>query len=365
MLKRWLPLLLIAVASCFCMGLGPPMLVDSDLPQRPVTPHQIRLMHQVPQPELTAAASLLADVTTRRVLYARNENEHRAVGSLVKIATAMVALQRAPLDKDLRVHQDDTVVYSVANLQNGELLSLREFLFFLLIPSDNRAAVTIARGLGRETATYVGWMNEWVASLGLVDTRFANSSGLDHRAAHSTAHDMAIIALEAMKNPVFADIVRRPEVALAARRLDSTNKLLNVYPGMVGIKTGTEELAGECLISMVDRTQGKAITVVLGSTDRFRDTRLLLDYYYANYAQLTIDVPQTALNRYQDENGSWHDFGLREPAIYLISPWQMGTVVLYRQIDNPSPNPGPEEPVGVLLVNLAGQPFAELPLYAR
>jgi D-alanyl-D-alanine carboxypeptidase (penicillin-binding protein 5/6) len=358
-------LLALGVASCLCMAFGPPMLVNSDLPQRPLTPYQIRLMRQAPQPELTAPSSLLADVTTRRVLYARQENERRAVGSLVKIVTAMVALERAPLDKDLRVHQDDMVVSSAANLQNGELLSLREYLFFLLIPSDNRAAVTIARGLGKETSTYIGWMNEWVARLGLVDTRFANSSGLDHRAAYSTAHDMAVITLEAMKNPVFADIVRRPEVAIAARRLESTNKLLNVYPGMIGVKTGTEERAGECLITIVDRTQGKVISVVLGSTDRFRDTRLLLDYYYANYAQLRIDIPQTALNRYQDEDGNWHEFGLREPAIYLVSPWQMGTVSLYRRIDNPTPSPNPQEPVGALVVDLAGQPFAELPLYAR
>jgi len=365
MTRRRLLLLLLGLASCLCMGFGPPVLVNADLPQRTVTPHQMRLMRRAPEPELTAAASLLADVTTRRVLYARNENEHRAVGSLVKIATAMVALQRAPLDKDIRVHQDDMVVSSSANLQNGELLTLREYLFFLLIPSDNRAAVTIARSLGKETSTYVGWMNEWAASLGLRDTRFANSSGLDHRLAYSTAHDMAIMALEAMKNPVFADIVRRPEAALAARRLESTNKLLSVYPGMIGVKTGTEELAGECLITMVDRPQGKAISVVLGSTDRFRDTRLLLDYYYANYAQLRIDMPPTALNRYRDENGNWHEFGLREASVYLIDPWQMGTLSLYRRIDNPSSTPNPQEPVGALVVNLGGQPFTELPLYAR
>ena len=317
---RRLVLLLIALASCFCTGLGPATLVDSDQPRRPLTAHQIRLMKQLPQPELSAAASLLADVTTLRVLYARNENEHRAVGSLVKIVTAMVALQRrrwTGISASIRM---TWWCIASAVLQNGELLNLHEFLYFLLIPSDNRAAVTIARGLGKETSTFVGWMNDYVKRLGLTDTHFANSSGLDHRAAHSTAHDMAIITLEAMKNPVFRDIVRRPEIAIAARRLDSTNKLLSVYPGMIGVKTGTEELAGECLITWVDRTQGKVLTVVLGSTDRFRDTRLLLDWYYATYAELRIDLPQTAVNRYQDENGAWHDFGLREPAIYLISP---------------------------------------------
>jgi D-alanyl-D-alanine carboxypeptidase len=365
MYYRRLALLLIAIASCFSMGVGPATLVDSDQPRRPLTSHQIRLMKQVPQPELSAAASLLADVTSRRVLYARHENDQRAVGSLVKIVTAMVALQRAPLDKEIRVHQDDMLVYSAAALQNGELLNLQEFLYFLLIPSDNRAAVTIARGLGKEPPIFVGWMNDYVQNLGLTDTHFANSSGLDHRAAHSTAHDMAIITLEAMKNPVFRDIVRRPEIAIAARRLDSTNKLLSVYPGMIGVKTGTEELAGECLITWVERTQGKCLTVVLGSTDRFRDTRLLLDWYYDTYAELRINLPPTAVNRYRDEKGDWHDFGLREPAVYLTSPWQVGTATFYRQLDNLSASPAPGEQVGVLVVTLAGEPYTELPLYAR
>lgn len=363
--SRRVTFLLLSVLSCLCTAFGPPVLTDSDIPRQRSTLHQIRIMRRIPVPEITAASAILVDSTTGEILYAHNEHERRAPASLVKIVTALVALQRGRQDQEITVRGQDLHVYSVSYLKSGEGLSLRQLLFFLLIPSDNVAAMTIARGLAGDARTYVQWMNELASSWGLVDTHFANPHGLDHKDGYSTVYDMAIIARHAMDDPVFSDIVRRPEAIAAWRRLESTNELLNTYYGTIGVKTGTEELAGECFAAMVDRPSGKALSVVMGSEDRFYDTRLLVDYFYANYAELHIDLPDTPQNRYLGENNTWREFGLKEPITLLVSPWQVDTATFYRRIDNISTNPDPDEPIGALVVTLSGKPLTEVPLYAR
>ena len=103
----------------------------------------------------------------------------------------------------------------------------------------------------------------------------------------------------------------------------------------------------------------------MGSEDRYYDARLLLDYYYANFAELRVDLTDTPQNRYLDMNNSWHQFGLREPLTFLISPWQMSTVFVYRRIEDTSANPNPDKPIGALEVTVGGQLLAEAPLYVR
>jgi D-alanyl-D-alanine carboxypeptidase len=214
-------------------------------------------------------------------------------------------------------------------------------------------------------AGFVRWMNDQVAEWGLQNTRFANPHGLDAKDNYTTAYEMAIITRYAIAEPTFAEIVRLPEWIVNHRVVKSTNELLNAYPGMIGVKTGTTDEAGENLITIVDRPAGQALTVVMGSTDRYRDTRLLLDYYYANYAELHVSLPDTAQSRYLDAEGNWHTLELRAPQTYLVKPWQMENVRLYRRIDQRATSPSPDEPVGVLEVHVASERLAEVPMYAR
>jgi len=356
---------LLGLLSLCCLGFGPPMLTDADVPTRWVTPEQLAAVHQVEPPQISAEAALLADVATGQVLYAHNEHERRAPASLAKIVTAMVALRVGRQDQEITVATADLYVDSVADLKTGERLTLRQLLFLLLVPSDNRAAMVIARGLAGDYGTFVTWMNDLSAQWGMVDTHFANPHGLDHAEAYSTAYDMAIAARNAMADPVFADIVSYRDAVIAGHWVVSTNELLNTYPGAVGIKTGTTDRAGQCLAAMVDRVQGQALSVVMGSSDRFLDTRLLMDYYYANYAVLTIDLPPTDQNRYLDEEGNWQAFRLERPFAMLIKPWQVGSARAYRRIDTLSANPDPSAPIGALEITLDGRRVAEVPLYVR
>jgi len=357
--------LLVSVLSFLSMGFGPPVLTDSDLLQRTLTPHQIGAMRQLSPPRISAASALLVNTTTRQILYAHNEHERRAPASLVKMMTAMVALQRGRQDQEIIIRRADLQPGSISGLENGEKLTLRHLLFLLLLPSDNAASMAIARGLAGEVETFVGWMNELAASWGLQETHFANPHGLDHPDTYSTAYDMAILASYAMNDSTFAGIVQNPKAYVAGHWVESTNELLTTYPGTIGVKTGTTDEAGECLATMTSRPSGTMVSVVMGSEDRFVDTRLLLDYAYAGYAEIRIDLPDTPQNRYLDENHDWQAFMLREPLTLLVSPWQARAWSCYRRIDNIAANPDPEAPIGVLEVSLAGHHLTEVPIYVR
>jgi len=348
-----------------CLGFGPPVLTDADVPTRWVTQQQLGAVRNTAPPQLDCEAALLADVATGQVLYAHNEHEQRAPASLTKIVTAMVALRVGRQDQEITVATADLYVDSVAGLKTGEKLTLRQLLFLLLVPSDNRSAMVIARGLAGDYATFVGWMNDLSAEWGMTNSHWGNPHGLDNAETYSTAYDIAIAARNAMADPIFADVVSYSDAVIAGHWVLSTNELLTTYPGAVGIKTGTTDNAGQCLAAMVDRVSGKALTVVMGSSDRFLDTRLLMDHYYDNYAVLTIDLPQTDQNRYLDEEGNWREFRLERPFALLIKPWQVGTARAYRRIDTLGANPDASAPIGALEITLDGLPAAEVPLYVR
>ncbi|MBN1399728.1 MAG: D-alanyl-D-alanine carboxypeptidase [Anaerolineae bacterium] len=365
MLSRRALFIVLATLSLCCLGFGPPRLGDSDMPRYPLTLHQIRAMRPHPLPEINAASALLVNLGTGRILYALNEHERLAPASLTKIVTALVALERGRQDQEMRVAREDLRAYSVIRLQSGEELNLRQLLFAMLIPSDNAAAMTIARSLGGNVAAFVQWMNALMVEWNLQDTHFANPSGLDQAGQYASAFDMAIVARQAMENPVFAEIVRKHEWIVAGRIIKSTNELLNTYPGTIGVKTGTTDLAKECLITVVDRPAGRALCVVMGSEERFQDTRRLMDYYFANYSELRVHIEETPQSRYLDEEGNIHTFVTRQPAVFLISPWQMGAVSFYRRIDDLSVTPPADQPIGALEIRVGWRLFGEVSLYAE
>jgi D-alanyl-D-alanine carboxypeptidase len=277
----------------------------------------------------------------------------------------MVALEHGDLDQPITVTEDDLKIWTMIGLQKDETLPLEEMLYVLLVPSDNTAAVSIARTLAGSEAAFVGWMNEWVAARGLRNTHFANPHGLDADENYTSAWDMAQIALYAEQVPLLRGIMSQSKIIAAGRQLVSTNEMLTRYRGAVGVKTGTEELAGECLVTLVERAQGAAMAVVLGSTDRYADSVALLDLFYDSYAELHFDLPDTSLNRYVDVNGDVHAYGMREPITVLVRAWQMGSLRVIRRIDNPVAAPPVDEPVGRLELYLAGRLLTEVPLYAE
>ncbi len=237
-------------------------------------------------PELTAHAALSYDLTTGKVLFAKNPKERTPLASLTKIMTAIVALENMPLDKEITVSKNAaTIGENAMGLSKGEVLPLQELLYGLMLPSGNDAAEAIAEGskFGRDNFVYV--MNSKAEQLGLADTRFTNPSGLEGDGKqYSTAYDLLVMTRYALENPVFREVVSTVNHEISATEnhkayhLFNETNLLTSYPGVKGVKTGFTNEAGLCLVTYLEHDGHQIIAVILNSQNRRQEMKDLLDY---------------------------------------------------------------------------------------
>ena len=246
-------------------------------------------------PALDAQAAVLVDIDRREVLYVKNHHTPRPMASTVKIATAIVALEHAPLNTIIEVDATAAAMEpNVMGLKAGERLTLEELLYGLMLDSGNDAAEAIARGVFGDRARFIRVMNDVVTKLGLQNTHFANPSGLDDPAQHSSAYDLAVLTTYALQNPTFREIVgTRRKVIPASREpgrehgwLGPTNlnRLIGTYPGAFGVKPGWTGDAGYTLVAAAERGGRSLLAVVLGSRNHFTDAERLLNYGFTTPA---------------------------------------------------------------------------------
>lgn len=252
-----------------------------------------------PPPAISATAAYLLDPTTGTVYFTRNADLQAPMASTTKIMTALVAIIYGNLDKRFTVGSDLSVLdgtgASVAGLQVGETLTLRELLYALLLPSGDDAALVIADGVAGSQQRFIGLMNLEAQLLGLYHTHYANAHGLDAPNHYTTARDLATLTLAAMRSPTFAQVVSTAEYILPQtsdhQQYDwhNTNLLLSklAYPGANGVKTGFTGNAGGCLVFSASRPNERLIGVVMdepyGQDDstRFVDAASLLTWGFS------------------------------------------------------------------------------------
>lgn len=249
-----------------------------------------------PPPAIDARIGYLLNPTTDVVYFARNADQPAPMASTTKIMTALVAIIYGNLDQRMTVGADvaalDGTGASVAGLQVGDTLTLRELLYALLLPSGDDAAIVIADGVAGSQQRFVGMMNLEAQLLGLYHTHYANAHGLDAPDHYTTARDLATLTLAALRSPTFAKVVSTPEYILSQTSdhqlydWHNTNLLLSTlrYPGADGVKTGYTGNAGDCLVFSASRPEGHLIGVVLDdpdATSRFTDAAALLTWGFS------------------------------------------------------------------------------------
>ena len=251
---------------------------------------------QNPLPDpLGVAAGILVDPGTGRVLWQANATLARPPASLTKIMTALVVLNRGDLGP-LGTITDDA--FNAGGSESfapvGTTMTVGDLLWGLLLISGNDFAITLAHTLSPDgsMAGFMNMMNHDAASLGATSSHFANPDGLPDPGQVSTARDMALLTMVAMDNPLFAQIVASPrhDVTWGGRShsLFTHNKLLTLYPGTIGVKTGYTLDAGNCLVSEVERNGTRLLAVVLGARtlSGYKESEALYDWGFANLAAL-------------------------------------------------------------------------------
>ncbi|NLI11977.1 D-alanyl-D-alanine carboxypeptidase family protein [Pelotomaculum propionicicum] len=234
-------------------------------------------------PTVTAEAAVLLEARTGQVLFDKNAGQVKAPASTTKIMTALLAIECGDLDRVVTVSPAAASVGEASlDLRAGEKLKLEELVYGAMLESGNDACVAIAEHLAGSESNFILLMNQKARMIGAENTSFKNTNGLPATGHYTTARDLALIAQYALRNPVFQKIVSTKSKIIGSnesiRYLNNTNRLLWSYDWTDGIKTGTTQEAGNCLVSSGTRNGRQLISVVLRSDNRWRDSIKLLEY---------------------------------------------------------------------------------------
>ena len=272
-MKRILPILF---AALFAVGLAP---------------------RAFAAPAVSARSAILIEAGSGDVLFAKDADERLPMASTTKIMTALVAIEELPLETVVTVPAGAVGVEgSSVYLKTGERLTLEDLLYALLLASANDAATAIALTVSDSIESFAALMNDKAAELGLSGTHFTNPHGLDDEEHYTTAHDLARLAAAALENEDFrriAGTVRHtiPAADGGVRVLVNHNKMLRLYNGAIGVKTGFTKRCGRCLVSAAERDGLRLVAVTLSAPDDWRDHTAMLDFGFASVERVTLAKP--------------------------------------------------------------------------
>lgn len=270
---------------------GAPLIQPVVLPE----PLPLPVSDSTPPPDITAASYIVFEPDSGTILAQKNSSAHLPMASTTKLMTALVALDTYTLDQVLTVNTADSAVGNTMKLIRGDSLTVRSLLYGLLVSSGNDAALALAENYPAGYQAFVAAMNAKAAALNLKNTHYQNVSGLDSSDHYTSVHDLALIAKHTLANDVLVEIVSTRDITVTnttatnSYRLTTTNELLGRLPGVMGVKTGWTEKAGECLVTFTDRGGRRLIVVVLGSSDRFGESARLINWAYDHHTWTEIN----------------------------------------------------------------------------
>lgn len=234
---------------------------------------------------VSAQKAILLDAQTGRVLYEKCADERALIASTTKIMTALIVCEQCNVLDRMRIPKEAVGIEgSSMYLQEGEVLTIQELLYGLMLHSGNDAAVALAIYCGGTVEGFAQLMNDKAHRLGMTGTHFENPNGLDSPAHYSTARDMAVLTAYAMENPIFAKTVSTKTVSAGNRSLRNHNKLLWRFEGADGVKTGFTKAAGRILVSSATRQGRRLIAVTMNDPNDWQDHAQLLEDGFSRYS---------------------------------------------------------------------------------
>lgn len=265
--------------------------------------------------------AVVIEQSSKRVLYDDGMNEKCYPASTTKVLSALCVLENLPLDTIITVPKEaEGVEGSSIYLKEGQKISVKDLLLGLMLRSGNDAAVTLAVATSGNIRNFANLMNETAKRCGAYGSNFVNPHGLHDEMHYTTAYDLALICAKAYENEDFCKIVSTSKAKITvddeARYIGNKNKLLHLYDGANGVKTGFTKKSGRCLVSGAKRSGMQVIGVVLNHSDMWNDTIRMLDFAFDNYymcpldeAMLTSGENEIRVKAKQNVTGNWQDLG--------------------------------------------------------
>ncbi len=272
---------------------------------------------------VSAECACVIDAATGRVIYDKNMEKRHTMASTTKIMTALVALENSKPDQIVTVSgnaagTEGTSLY----LKAGQKATMEDLLYGLMLQSGNDAAIAIAEGVSGSVSEFAALMNKKARDIGALNSSFKNPNGLDEEGHFTTAYDLAIITREAMQNEKFCEIVATKSKLIldGTQTVSNHNKMLRMYDGCIGVKTGFTKKSGRCLVTAAERNGVKVIAITLNAPNDWNDHKVMLDYAFDTTACYKVIAAGMTVNTVPVENGksksvelcAEEDFGITE-----------------------------------------------------
>lgn len=313
-------------------------------------------------------AGIVMDLDSGAVLFAQNIHVQEYPASITKLLTALVVVENASMDEQVTFSHD--AVYNVESgsgnklqLEEGDVLSVKDCLYVMLLQSSNQAANALAEHVGGSREAFADMMNEKAASLGCRESHFVNPSGLNDPEQLTSAYDMAQIGAAVFGNPTLLEICSTTSATLPptinnpnGRTYSMEHKLVvtgdssdeNYYPSAVAGKTGYTSLAGQTLVTYAEQDGRRQVAVTLKSTQRthYSDTKTILDFGFARFKNVSVAENETNYVTGEepvtigDETYSPSDLYLDEKAVVTLpNDAQFSDADKYLQTEIPASHP--------------------------
>lgn len=327
---------------------------------------------------LNAKSAILMEKSTGNILYESNPDERLPIASVTKVMTMLLIMEAVDSGKisldDMVTVSENAMSYggSTMFLETGEQLTVNDMLKGIAVASANDGCVAMAEHLAGSESAFVDMMNEKAKELGMENTHFMNTNGLDEDDHYSSARDVAIMSRELMKHEtifnytsIWMDTLRGGKFQLA-----NTNKLIRFYDGANGLKTGSTSKALCCLSAAAKRNDMQLIAVVLGaptSAERFASAKSLLDYGFANYAVNTQITAGDEVQKIAVEKGVDEEVGVvaGDSCSTLVKKGQEDNITKEIKIDETITAPiEAGQKIGTMTISRDGEVIADIDLNA-
>ena len=244
---------------------------------------------------VSAECAVLMEAESGNVIYEKNADNRHLIASTTKIMTAFVAIKNYDITQTVTVSEKAVGVEgSSIYLTKGEKLSMEDLLYAVMLESANDAAAAVAVEIAGSIEAFADMMNAEAKSIGLKNTNFTNPHGLDDSEHYSTAYDMAELTRHALSNNTFRTIAAAYKRVIplkgdeGSRVLVNHNKMIKMYDGAIGVKTGFTKKSGRCLVSAAERDGIVLIAVTLNAPDDWNDHKRMLDTGFAAYERVLL-----------------------------------------------------------------------------
>lgn len=258
---------------------------------------------QEAEPQISAGAAAVVEVESGKLLYAKNAEKQMSMASTTKIMTSLLALEEGTPERVITVTEQMVKVEGTSmGLRAGDQVTLLGLVQGMLLSSGNDAANAVALAVAGSTPAFAERMNQKAKEIGMEHTHFVTPSGLDDEEHYSTAHDMAKLGAYCMKIPAFREICGQKTATVTfgnppqRRTLTNHNKMLRIYEGANGIKTGFTKKSGRCLVSSAEKDGVTLVCVTLKDPNDWDDSKKLLDYGFEREKTMTRTLSVDAVS---------------------------------------------------------------------